>query len=140
MKINNPYGINKPSDVNRKKRVDGTSSSDFASMIEDSASETHGATASSPMAPLDAMIALQQISDEELGRSKGAKYANDLLDSLSNLKNDILMGEISHARLAEIEQRIKSQKEFVADPALSEILGEIETRAAVEIAKARLYS
>lgn len=133
MKIIGPSGISKPSDLNRKRKV-GDSASGFDSLL-DGTSETHGASAPVATSPLDALLALQQVSDEEVSRQKGLKYGKELLEGLEEIRNGLLTGSISIDQIRRIEQLTKQQAQQFTDPALKSVLQEIEVRAAVEIAK-----
>ena len=62
-------------------------------------------------------------------------YGDDLLDRLDDLRMGVLLGHFSKDKLTELAQRLRQKREQSSDPALDEILAEIELRAEVEIAK-----
>jgi hypothetical protein len=53
------------------------------------------------------------------------------------LKLGLLRGSISGERLAQLAQLARAGRALTDDPGLDEVLGEIELRAAVELAKLR---
>ncbi|WP_052046039.1 flagellar assembly protein FliX [Candidatus Paracaedibacter symbiosus] len=68
-------------------------------------------------------------------RFEDTTYAHELLDKLDHLKTAILSNTISQQDLLDLNQLILSKKLATDDPQLKEILSEIETRVAVELAK-----
>ncbi len=84
---------------------------------------------------LDALIALQEI-DGPLGRRRRAvNRAGRLLDELEGLKLSLLEGEIDEGGLRRLTAAVREQREATSDPGLEAVLDQIETRAAVELAK-----
>jgi hypothetical protein len=80
---------------------------------------------------LNALFTLQEnISDHE-----AFQKADELLDDLENLRNHILWGKPSQKDLEQIEILAKNLHTSTKDKRLTEILREIEIRAAVELAK-----
>jgi len=63
------------------------------------------------------------------------KHGEDLLEELDELRHGLLIGSFPEEKLNRILAMVKSQKARLADPRLKEIVGEIELRAAVELAK-----
>jgi hypothetical protein len=97
-----------------------------------------GATATraaAPLAPVDALLSLQELPDATRGRSRGLKRGNNLLDRLDEIRHGLLMGEIPVQRLIALEAQLREEGAAIADPHMVEILGEIELRCAVELAK-----
>ena len=64
--------------------------------------------------------------DPDLGR---------LLDELDNLKIALLGGDLSPGQLDALSRAVRDQRSATDDPKLEAVLDEIETRAAVELAK-----
>jgi len=124
----------------KKKIKAGAASGNFGSILSSAiADETSGAGAAgatSPVAGVNPFLAIQQISDEETNRQTTIKYGNDLLDGLSSLREQLLIGEISANSLQNIKQRVANKdRSTFTDPNLKSIIEEIETRVEVEIAK-----
>ncbi len=62
-------------------------------------------------------------------------YGYELLDKLEILKTALLTGNLPQQDLLTLEQILASKKQHVTDINLQDILQEIETRVAVELAK-----
>lgn len=101
----------------------------------------HGATGAigSPagLGGLAAMLAVQETPDDltKRSRQRARERADDVLDHLEEIRIGLLLGTIPLSRLERLAQLIRAKREQVDDPRLEEILGEIELRAAVELAK-----
>ena len=89
----------------------------------------------SALGSVDALIALQEI-DGPLGRRRRAvPRAGRLLDELESLKLSLLEGQIDPGGLRRLSAVVREQRETTSDPGLEAVLDQIETRAAVELAK-----
>lgn len=62
-------------------------------------------------------------------------YGNDLLDQLEKIRKGLISGAISPADIQDLMQKLKDRPTLSIDPQLEELIREIETRAAVELAK-----
>ena len=84
-----------------------------------------------------AIFAAQMVdADEEKEvRKKLIKRGQTLLEKLEEIRDGLLMGYISRDRLIEISRLVKDNRYQSEDPRLQEILGEIELRVEVELAK-----
>ena len=60
---------------------------------------------------------------------------NDALDHLDALKVALLEGTPAAASLTALAEAVREARDETSDPRLEEVLNEIETRAAVELAK-----
>jgi hypothetical protein len=61
--------------------------------------------------------------------------ASRLLDILDDLKVAMLEGRASPRTLDNLARAVREQRESTDDPGLEDVLNQIETRAAVELAK-----
>ena len=86
-------------------------------------------------AALSNLLAMQEITEEEVRRKKLMQQGRNMLDSLENLRHQLLMGQVPMHTLRDIARNIAVQKQFVSDPKLMELMADIELRAAVELAK-----
>ena len=86
-------------------------------------------------APSDGLLALQEVPDAVARNARGRRRGEDLLDRLDELRLALLTGRLSPGRIHALSAMVAAQKEQVTDPGLSQILEEIELRAAVELAK-----
>ena len=93
------------------------------------------ARASAPLATLDAILMLQGEEDPGERRRRSARRGQGILDALDGLKAALLGGEIDPADLARISDRLASAARPSGDPVLDELVGHIELRARVELAK-----
>ncbi len=87
------------------------------------------------LAPVDALLALQEVSDDPGGRNRGRRHGEALLDHLDDLRLGLLSGRMSLGALERLSAMVTSKRDQVDDPRLTQILEEIEIRAAVELAK-----
>lgn len=84
---------------------------------------------------LDALIALQDIGGPLERRRRAVGRAGRILDVLDDLKLALLDGELSPASLERLARAVREERGATDDPRLEGVLDEIETRAAVELAK-----
>ena len=85
---------------------------------------------------VEGLLAFQEVEDPTSGlRRRAWRRGLELLDRLDELKLGIVNGSFSSQRLADLAQLARSGRLATQDPGLEQVLGEIELRAAVEIAK-----
>ena len=89
----------------------------------------------SGVASLDALLALQDVGGPLERRKRAMRRAGRILDVLDEVKLGLLSGEVSTNDLIRLQSAVRDQREATEDPGLEGILNEIETRAAVELAK-----
>jgi hypothetical protein len=85
--------------------------------------------------PLDMMIAVQAREDEKDRRKRHSQHGRDLIDGLDRLKAALLGGSLPLAELARLKSMLEQRRDTSGDPRLDGIIGEIELRVAVELAK-----
>ena len=88
-----------------------------------------------PLNGVDALLALQEVEGRSDSDAQGQRRGADLLDRLEELRLALLGGRISPGVIERLAELAASERARVQDPRLAEILGEIELRAAVELAK-----
>ena len=76
-----------------------------------------------------------QEEEERKIRQKLVKKGNMLLKNLEEIREGLLVGEISKEKLIEISRFVKEKDIQSSDPKLQEIMQEIELRVEVELAK-----
>ncbi len=136
MKIDRFSTIGTPA-ARRSERNGSAKSGAFADSLS-AGGETPPASAVSggaAMAPVDALLALQEVSDDPGGRNRGRQRGEELLDSLDELHLGLLSGRMSLGALERLSVMVAAKRGLVDDIHLAQILGEIEIRAAVELAK-----
>jgi hypothetical protein len=91
-----------------------------------------GATAAMSLTSLDALIAVQGEGDVTERRRRSVKRGKDLLDQL---KAGLLSGTVGGAQLQRLAGQLGAQRQASGDAQLDELVGHIELRAQVELAK-----
>ncbi len=138
MKISDIRSSKGPGALRPKKAAKGTGGN-FRKALEEAAgaAEADAPVEPSTVAPVDSILAIQEVPDATDGRSRGLmrQYGNDLLDRLDEVRHDLLTGAIPKERLAELAAKVRQQKNRSDDPRLNEIIEEVELRVEVEIAK-----
>ncbi|KMO39429.1 flagellar assembly protein fliX [Methylobacterium variabile] len=89
-----------------------------------------------PLAGLSAILTLQS-QDEVSGdrRRRATKRGHDILDALDRLKAALLGGRVAASELKAIAGRLAERAGSTGDPRLDDLIGHIELRAQVELAK-----
>jgi hypothetical protein len=138
MKITEYSPINKTGSTAKKKGVSSASDGNFFGLL--SANETESAS-STPAASdvtaasMDALLALQEIPDNELAKRQAVEEGKGALETLERLRLDLLSGNISASILSKLSDISSLKKQFADDKDLNSIIQDIELRAAVELAK-----
>lgn len=100
--------------------------------------DSRPAAAVAPATSLDALLALQAVEDPLLKKKKLVRRGTQLLDTLEDMKADLLTGRVSESRLNQL-MAVLGQARDKADPRLDSLLDDIELRARVELAKRGLF-
>ncbi len=108
----------------------------FSTHLDSGTTESAPIAAAAPMTSVAALLAVQDEGDATSGRRRRAvARGNDLLDRLDELRHALLTGAISTGRLQSLADALTRDRQTVDDPALAEVLADIELRCAVELAK-----
>lgn len=108
----------------------------FSTHLDSGPPESAPTAAAAPMTSVAALLAVQDEGDATSGRRRRAvARGNDLLDRLDELRHALLTGNISTGRLQSLADALTRDRQTVDDPALGEVLADIELRCAVELAK-----
>ncbi len=125
--------------ANRRRKVDNDgaagSSERFASHFQEETAAALGPAATAPLAALSSLLSIQEVSDKADDRRRAVLHGNDLLDELRELQIGLVQGSVSEESLRSIARLLDQPRPAIDDPALDQILSEIELRAAVELAK-----
>jgi len=136
MKIDRLSTIGSPA-TKRSARSGSTKSGAFAKTLSAGVETPPASTVSggAAMAPVDALLALQEVSEDPGGRNRGRQHGEELLDRLDDIRLGLLAGSMSIGALEHLSAMVAAKRGQVDDPRLAVILNEIEIRAAVELAK-----
>lgn len=99
------------------------------------ASGAMAASGLSAVSSLEALIALQDVGGPLERRRRAMGRAGAILSALEGLKLDLLEGRLTPAAVQALSRAVREQRALTDDPRLEGVLDEIETRAAVELAK-----
>lgn len=97
------------------------------------------AAPAAPTANIEALLTLQAVDDALMARRKAARRSAQILDTLEEIKGDLLAGHISESRLNRLLALIGQAREH-STPGLDATLDAVELRAHVELAKLGRYS
>jgi hypothetical protein len=128
------------SPVRKKSKAQASGDSEFAGHLDKVAGhpvEPVAPVESAALGALGSVLAAQEVSDEQEREARRhlLRHGDDILDRLDEIRRDILTGAVPKERLANLAQILRAKKSTVSDPRLRAIIGEIELRAEVEIAK-----
>jgi hypothetical protein len=93
------------------------------------------AAGASGVGSMDALLALQGVEDPLQRRRRAVSRAGRILDALDGLKIALLEGQASPTTLQALMTAVREERGGTDDLRLQGVLNEIETRAAVELAK-----
>ena len=133
MRVYGPLGTAQASAPSTTRRMGGGT----FSVSEEPASQNSTATASlRSISTLDALIALQGVEDPTERKKRAVAKGRTVLDALDKLKVGLLDGSVDGSTLAHLKVASEGLTEQSGDPSLDAVLGEIDLRVAVELAKA----
>lgn len=117
-------------------RPDGTSSAVFAAPTAAPGAARGVAVGSLlPLARLDSIVALQEVDDPGTRRRRAVRRGEAILDGLEELCRGLLDGALSRDGLDRLRASLARRQDEPDDPALRALLGQVELRAEVELAK-----
>jgi Class II flagellar assembly regulator len=85
---------------------------------------------------VDALIALQGVENPTERKKRAVAKGRNALDVLDTLKLGLLDGSVDQSTLARLKVAAEGLTEGTGDSGLDAVLGEIDLRVAVELAKA----
>lgn len=119
------------------RRVDAGAS--FAPEMGPAANRAPATPALAGMTGIEALIALQAADDVTVARRKALRRGHQLLDTLDEVKADLLSGHVSEGKLNQLLALLGQAREHTS-PGLDSALADVELRARVELAKFGLYA
>ncbi len=124
------------SGVSRKSKTRGAGKAGFSEALStDEATAAAPPSGTSPLTTVNSLLSLQEMPTSSEGRSKGLAMAEDLLGHLEIIRHGLLAGQIPQNKLKEVVKVVMQERTMSKDPALDEILNDIELRVKVELAK-----
>ncbi|MFZ5739059.1 class II flagellar assembly regulator [Rhodopseudomonas thermotolerans] len=130
------YGPNGTTTSTGSGTVRRSGSSTFSLPTAPTPSESKPISAPRPAAGLDALLAMQGVEDATERRKRSVQRGRTALDALDDLKIGLLSGSLDAAMVARLRAAAAELKNSSGDPGLDAVLGEIELRVEVELAKA----
>lgn len=135
MKVSGPSGIaSGPASGRRASSAGGGFSVGGAGSAGPAAPAAPAAGVSGLMG-VEALLALQDVGGPLEGRRRSVRRAERLIDVLDDLRVALIDGVMRPDQVRALASAIAEQRAATGDPRLEAILDEIETRAAVEMAK-----
>jgi hypothetical protein len=136
MKVDNTPGLRGAAPARRTERG-GAKSGEFVRHLDDGAGTAPAAAGGGVSAAggIAGILSLQEVDDATTSRRRNVRHAATLLDRLDELRHGLLMGTLSRAQLVELSRLVEMRLSAESDPQLSELLGDIDLRVRVEIAK-----
>lgn len=133
MKINSTRGAGAPTSrkVGGASKSSGSAFSDLISGTERAASTSAGLG----VAPVDPLATMAQVDADQRGSKNAKGRADEMLDRLEDIRHGLLLGIIPKDRLTALAKMAQQREDAFLNPALKEILVDIELRARVELAK-----
>jgi hypothetical protein len=132
MRVLGPNGTAMAAAAPAARRASGTG---FAVKEESAPRSTAAAGGLRTVGSIDALIALQGVEDPLERRKRAVRRGRVALDALDALKIGLLGGAFTAATLTNLQSAASQLKLSSGNPDLDAVLGEIELRVEVEIAK-----
>jgi hypothetical protein len=129
-----------PRNIGGTKGVGGKGAAkggDFAKLLDGGPRGPEGTSGPTAAYGIGAVFGAQEVEDStnKPANNRARQRGEDMLDKLDALRQGLLTGSMSRGDLLDLAKLVRARQEAGADPQLREILGEIELRAAVELAK-----
>ena len=123
---------------NGKRRLTGGSGFDAHLGGGQAVSGGAKTSVSSQVVAMDALMALQAVNPDGGRKREQVDRSNALLDELESLKADLLSGKVDGTRLQRISELV-ARHAVVDDPALADLIAQIDLRAQVEMEIGRAH-
>ena len=130
------YGPNGAALANAPVSTRRTAGGTFTVSEEEVPRNTGAASSLRSVSTLDALMALQGVDDPTERKKRAVAKGRNALDMLDTLKVGLLDGSVDGSTLARLKVAADGLTEGSGDSGLDTVLGEIDLRVAVELAKA----
>lgn len=121
--------------TSRSRKTKGVSTGGFSPEAARTEVQAQEIATSSPIASVEALIALQAESQVDAKARRATRRASSLLDILDTIRLGLIDGGIPHTTLERLLNALGEKREATQDPRLEAILEQVEIRAQVELAK-----
>lgn len=135
MKVSGPGGLSQPGAPKAAPTAGGQGFRIAAVPSASGVAQASSVSAAAGVMGVEALIALQDVGGPLERKRRSVSRAGRLLDALDGIKISLLGGDLSSAQLEQLSRAIREERSVTDDPKLEGLLDEIETRAAVELAK-----
>lgn len=135
MKISGPNGATSTSATRQARPSTGGSFAPAAAEPSGSMEEARRLESLEGVITLSALLALQGVDDPLSKRKRAVGRAGRILDLLDELKLALIDGGASSGMLDRLVGAVREERAVTEDARLDAVLDQIETRAAVELAK-----
>ncbi len=124
----------------QKKAGKSAKAPGFGDFVTKGSQEVAATTSTQSIAMVDALLAVQGAEDPtaRAARRRMRQRAETVLDELEAVRMAMLSGTLTIGHMIDIADVIASHREKITDPALSDLMDEIDLRAQVELAKMRV--
>jgi hypothetical protein len=135
MKVTGPTGVGSTGSAGKARPVSGSGFSIPSTGAAAGPSQTAPTGGVGGVIGVDALLALQDVGGPLERRRRAVGRAGRLLDVLEGLRVALIGGDLSSSDMDRLRRAVRDQRDATDDPRLESVLDEIETRAAVELAK-----
>lgn len=130
------YGSNGTAVATAPANARRASGGTFSVSSQEAPRNAPAATGLRSVSTLDALIALQGVDDFKERKKRAVVRGRNALDVLDQLKLGLIDGSVDQGTLARLKVASEGLGDGSGDPGLDAIMGEIDLRVAVELAKA----
>jgi hypothetical protein len=135
MKVTGPTGVGSTGGAGKARPVAGAGFNIPSAGAASGPSQTTPTGGVGGVFGVDALLALQDVGGPLERRRKAVGRAGRILDVLDDMRVALIGGDLSPKDMERLHRAVRDQRDSTDDPKLESVLDEIETRAAVELAK-----
>lgn len=135
MAIMNSDGVRAGATITDIRRKRAKPSGDTRFTLAAGAKAVSGATFEPAVVTITSLLSIQEQPDHDSTRGERVRRGDALLEKLDELRVDLLAGVVPYGRLSALADSLRAKSRASGDERLDRIVGEIELRASVEIAK-----
>jgi hypothetical protein len=133
MRVYGPNGTALAATSSSARRTGGGT---FTVSEQDSPRNAGAANSLRSISTVDVLLALQGMEDPTERKKRAVAKGRNALDVLDKLKASLLDGSIDQSTLSRLKVASEGLSDESGDPGLDDVLGQIDLRVAVELAKA----